>query len=97
MQLKSINFFYLHRAIFETRFNHKETLIASAVGGLRDFLADGENALLFEDNDAGSLLSAYEKLDKFRSVIVDGGRKTADKYNWQSIAANLSDIYRSLL
>ena len=72
-------------------------LIASAVGGLRDFLADGENALLFEDNDVGSLLSAYEKLDKFRSVIVDGGRKTADKYNWQSIAANLSDIYRSLL
>ena len=33
-------------------------LIASSVGGLRDFLADGENALLFKDNNTDSLLNA---------------------------------------
>ena len=72
-------------------------LIASKVGGLRDFLVDEKNALLFEDNDVKSLLEAYAKLDRLRTEIIDGGRKTAQQYNWQSIAANLTDIYRSLL
>lgn len=72
-------------------------LIASAVGGLRDFLRDGENALLFEDNDADSLLAAYSRLDGSAGKIVDGGRATAANYNWRSIAARLTDIYRGLL
>ena len=72
-------------------------LIASKVGGLRDFLVNEKNALLFEDNDVKSLLEAYAKLDRLRTEIIDGGRKTAQQYNWQSIAANLTDIYRSLL
>jgi glycosyltransferase involved in cell wall biosynthesis len=72
-------------------------LIASKVGGLRDFLIDGTNALLFEDNDEKSLLDAYAGLDRVRTKIIDGGRATAEKYNWQNIAADLSDIYRSLL
>ena len=72
-------------------------LIASAVGGLRDFLCDEKNALLFVDNDVESLLNAYDKLEKFRSVTVAGGIETASVYNWQNIAAKLSEIYRSLL
>ena len=72
-------------------------LIASAVGGLRDFLVDGENALLFEDNNAVSLLEAYCKLDAVKTLLIEGGRVTADSYNWQSIAARLTDIYRRLL
>ena len=72
-------------------------LIASAVGGLRDFLIDGENALLFEDNNAAALLDAYIKLEAVKAQLVEGGRVTADSYNWQSIAARLTDIYRSLL
>ena len=72
-------------------------LIASKVGGLRDFLTDEKNALLFEDNDAKSLLEAYAKLDRLKTEIIDGGKITAQKYNWQTIAANLTDIYRSLL
>ena len=72
-------------------------LIASAVGGLRDFLVDGKNALLFEDNNAESLLAAYEKLDAQRSELIAGGNATASEYNWQSIAARLTAIYRRLL
>ena len=72
-------------------------LIASAVGGLRDFLVNGVNAHLFEDNNPDSLLEAYEKLDACREKTIPGGRETADKYNWQSIAADLTGIYRSLL
>ena len=72
-------------------------LIASAVGGLRDFLFDGENALLFEDNNVDSLLKAYNRLDFLREQIIAGGRVTAAEYNWQSISAKLTDIYRRIL
>ena len=72
-------------------------LIASSVGGLRDFLSDGKNALLFEDNDAEDLLKAYDRLAPLRETLIAGGRETAARYNWQTIAGNLTDIYRELL
>ena len=72
-------------------------LIASKVGGLRDFLINGKNALLFEDNNVESLLEAYAKLDSCRAGLIEEGKRTAEAYNWQNIAGNLSDIYRSLL
>lgn len=72
-------------------------LIASAVGGLKDFLVDGKNALLFEDNNVDSLLKAYNRLDSLREQIIAGGRVTAAEYNWQSISAKLTDIYRRIL
>ena len=72
-------------------------LIASAVGGLRDFLCDGENALLFEDNNVDSLFAAYEHLDGIREQLIFNGNATAKLYNWQNIAAKLTDIYRGLV
>ena len=72
-------------------------LIASAVGGLRDFLVNGENALLFEDNNTVDFLKAYSQLDALKNKLVAGGEATAKMYNWQSIAGKLSDIYRELL
>ncbi|MBO5725053.1 MAG: glycosyltransferase family 4 protein, partial [Lentisphaeria bacterium] len=72
-------------------------LIASSVGGLKDFLLDEKNALLFEDNNTDSLLKAYGKLEKVRTEIISGGEKTAASYNWQNIAADLSAVYRELL
>ena len=72
-------------------------LIASAVGGLRDFLADGKNALLFEDNSVESLLEAYNKIELLRNDLIINGTVTAQEYNWQNIAAKLTDIYRELM
>ena len=72
-------------------------LIASSVGGLRDFLCDGKNALLFEDNNADSLAAAYHRLAGIREQLISGGNITARAYNWQTIAAKLTDIYRGLL
>ena len=72
-------------------------LIASAVGGLKDFLVDGKNALLFEDNNAASLLEAYDKIELLRDDLIANGTMTAQEYNWQSIAARLTEIYRELL
>jgi len=72
-------------------------LIASSVGGLRDFLCNGENALLFEDNNADSLSAAYDRLAGIREKLITGGNITAKASNWQSIAARLTDIYREIL
>ena len=72
-------------------------LIASAVGGLKDFLVNGENALLFEDNNTVDFLKAYSQLDALKNKLIAGGEATAKMYNWQSIAGKLSDIYRELL
>ena len=71
-------------------------LIAAAVGGLKDFLIDGKNALLFEDNNAASLLEAYNKIELLRNDLIAGGRATAQEYNWQSIAEKLTAVYREL-
>ncbi len=72
-------------------------LIASAVGGLKDFLIDGRNALLFEDNNVESLLNAYGNIDFMREILISGGRSAASEYNWQNIALKLTEIYRGLL
>ena len=72
-------------------------LIASAVGGLKDFLIDGKNALLFEDNNAAALLEAYEKIELLHDDLIAGGMATAQEFNWQNIAAKLTCIYRELV
>jgi glycosyltransferase involved in cell wall biosynthesis len=72
-------------------------LIASAVGGLLDFLCNGENALLFEDNHVEELLTAYDRLAGVREQLISGGNATAMQYNWQNIAEKLTDIYREMM
>ena len=72
-------------------------LIASNVGGLRDFLIDGKNALLFEDNDTADLLEAYQKMEVQRESLIAGGKMTAQEYNWKRISEKLTDIYRELV
>jgi glycosyltransferase involved in cell wall biosynthesis len=67
------------------------------VGGLKDFLVDGRNALLFDDNDIASLKKAYDRLPALRSTLIAEGQKTARQYNWQTIAENLTGIYKELL
>ncbi|MBQ7396570.1 MAG: glycosyltransferase family 4 protein [Lentisphaeria bacterium] len=72
-------------------------LIASKVGGLCDFLVDGKNAMLFEDNDVNALLKAYDRLETVGNELISNGKETASRYDWRNIASKLSDIYRELL
>ena len=72
-------------------------LITSSVGGLRDFLCNGENALMFEDNNVEDLLNTYNRLAGIREQLITGGNTTAQRYQWQNIAKRLTDIYREML
>ena len=72
-------------------------LIASAVGGLKDFLHHRENALLFEDNNANSLCAAYDELETLREKLIANGKATSEEYNWKTLAENLTATYRELI
>ena len=72
-------------------------LIASAVGGLKDFLKNGENAMLFEDNNVEDLCRAYTESAALREHLIANGKQTARTYNWQTLAEKLTAIYRELL
>ena len=72
-------------------------LIASAVGGLKDFLKNGENAMLFEDNNVEDLCRAYTESAALREHLIANGKQTARMYNWQTLAEKLTAIYRELL
>lgn len=72
-------------------------LIASAVGGLTDFLQHRENALLFEDNNLASLCQVYGELDALRDNLIANGERTARKYNWKTLAEMLTAIYREVI
>ena len=72
-------------------------LIASAVGGLKDFLKNGENAMLFEDNNVEDLCRAYTESAALREHLIANGKLTARTYNWQTLAEKLTATYRELL
>ena len=72
-------------------------LIASAVGGLKDFLKNGENAMLFEDNNVEDLCRAYTESAALREHLIANGKQTARTYNWQTLAEKLTATYRELL
>ena len=71
-------------------------LIAANVGGLKDFLVNGENALLFEDNNLEELSFAYDKIDSMRETLIENGYQTSVKYNWKSLSERLTAIYREI-
>lgn len=72
-------------------------LIASRVGGLKDFLVDRHNALLFEDDNPDSLLAAFLSLAPLRKRLVRAGHETAERYDWETLVQTLTEIYRRLL
>jgi len=55
-------------------------VVATGVGGSAEFLADGENCLLYPAGDAGALAAAIQRLaadESLRAALVSGGRATA--------------------
>lgn len=76
-------------------------VLASNVGGIPHFVADGKDALLFDPNEDRTLVEA------FRQIITDGalthrlaeaGRaKACTKYDWDVITRKLMNIYEEVV
>ncbi len=72
-------------------------LVASAVGGLVDFVHDGKNGLLFDPAAPDSLKYAFSRFvmdEALAARIAEGGRRTASGFMWPAIVDRLEGIYR---
>lgn len=73
-------------------------LVASAVGGLVDFVRDGENGLLFNPNEKGALVAAFDRLTPaLAAQMVAGGYQTVRNYEWPKIIDDLVQVYQSVV
>jgi glycosyltransferase involved in cell wall biosynthesis len=76
-------------------------VVAPSVGGIRDFLKDGENGLLCEAGDAESVARALSRV--LRDPVMarrlgDAGRDlVAREYRWESVADRIGALYDELL
>ena len=75
-------------------------VVASAVGGLRDFLRHGENSLLVEERSPEAFATLLERLltdDTLHRRLAAGGLATASTLGWGLVAERLLDLYRGLV
>ena len=69
-------------------------VIASRVGGIPDFVDDGGTGLLFEPNDRGSFIRAYESLtSECAQAISKAAREKVKQYAWDAITERLVAMY----
>ena len=72
-------------------------LITSNVGGLPDFVKDGENGLLFDPSDPANLVRAFDRLAALSQESIAGmvsaARATAAQFSWRSVIDRLMRIY----
>lgn len=73
-------------------------LLAANVGGLPDFVKDGENGLLFDPSRPETLVAAYRRLTPACAArLAVNGRATAAAYAWPALAERLMALYRDLV
>lgn len=75
-------------------------LVATSVGGMKDILTDGENALLVLPDDPNSLASAIESVLRDESLALrlsEGARLLAQSLNPAHEKKAWHDLYRQLL
>ncbi len=74
-------------------------IACSGAGGLKAFVHDHENGLIFDVNSTESIAEKILQLldDKdLAANIAAAGKKTAEAYSWQNITAKLIKLYEKL-
>ncbi len=76
-------------------------IVATSVGGIKDFLKDGETGLAVKVDAPEDLAKKIDLLfsdGALRQRLIENGRKLVEeKYQWSQIAAKIRDIFNSLL
>jgi glycosyltransferase involved in cell wall biosynthesis len=79
----------------------KVPLIASKVGGLAAIAQNEKNGLLFEPHNAldlkNKILSIYKSKELADKLTTNAYQTVLEKYSWEKIAKDISNIYDSLL
>ena len=76
-------------------------VIVSAVGGVVEFVEDGENGLTVPPNDpprlAQAILQLLNKQNTARRLANNGYRLVKEKYSWKQIARKTVKVYQEVL
>ncbi|KKU13958.1 hypothetical protein A3J43_00090 [Candidatus Uhrbacteria bacterium RIFCSPHIGHO2_12_FULL_54_23] len=76
-------------------------LIGTAVGGIPDFLKDGETGLAVRPNDADGIASAIEQItgnENLRARLAENGKRMArERYTWDQIAERIGILFDQLI
>ena len=75
-------------------------VVATPVGGIPDFLKDGETGLFCrvgEPEDIADKIAAILSDDDLRNKLIINGRKLVEeKYSWDKIASEFRNVYGSI-
>ena len=76
-------------------------VVATAVGGIKDFLIHGETGLAVAVDDPNDVAKKIESLladEPLRQKLIAHGRRLVEeKYQWSKIAAQMANIFEGLL
>jgi glycosyltransferase involved in cell wall biosynthesis len=76
---------------------HGRPVVASAVGGLRDLVLDGETGILVPPGDVPALRAALERLladpGLRRRMGEAGRRRAAERFSWDAVTARTLEVY----
>lgn len=76
-------------------------VVASAVGGVPHFVANGEDGILFDPRDAHGLLEAFrtvsEHADTASRIARAGREKACTQYTWDVASDRLASLYAELI
>jgi glycosyltransferase involved in cell wall biosynthesis len=75
-------------------------VVATRVGGVPEFVHDGENGLLVEPDDAGAIAAALDRLagdPGLSSGLVAHAGEDVEAFAWTRIAAQYQEVYAEVL
>lgn len=74
-------------------------VITTDTGGMRDFVVDGENALVIKHHDKDDMQEKIERLINNRELmhrVSKNGMKTASRFNWDNTICDMEKYFREI-
>ncbi|MBI3627194.1 MAG: glycosyltransferase family 4 protein [Candidatus Sungbacteria bacterium] len=71
-------------------------IIGTPVGGIPEFLVDGETGLLAEPENPNSTAAAIGRIltdTRLRNLLIEAGKKKAQEYNWHDISEKYGAVF----
>ncbi len=75
-------------------------VIATNVGGIPDFIRNGETGILIEPQDHEAIAQSVIKVfsdSNFSQNLVENAKRHLGKYDWDNIAQKIDQIYQKLI